>query len=118
MPCIYIFSLSQKVGQNQKGRLWVHETSLKYFCDPHRELIWHDKWHPGILEIPAPTEIAVETHFYMGHGNETISVFLPAYGKASYLVLSTLVSLISDGTVQSENAYFFHSLQRGKCHFH
>ena len=60
--------------------------------------------------------IAVETHFYKGHGNETISVFLPADGKASYLVLPTLASLISDGTVQSENAPFFLSLQRGKCH--
>ena len=66
------------------------------------------------MEISTPPEIAVETHFYMGHGNATISVFLPADGKASYLVLPTLVSLIPDGAVQSENAYFFHSLQRGK----
>ena len=70
------------------------------------------------MEISTPPEIAVETHFYMGHGNATISVFLPADGKASYLVLPTLVSLIPDGAVQSENAYFFHSLQRDKCHPH
>ena len=92
--------------------------SLKYFCDPHWEPIWHEKWHPGILEISTPPEIAGETQFYMGHGNATISVFLPADGKASYLVLPTLVSLIPDGAVQSEKAYFFHSLQRGKCHTH
>ena len=70
------------------------------------------------MEISTPLEIAVGTHFYMGRGNETILVFLPADGKASYLVLPSLVSLITDGTVQSENVYFFHSLQRGKCHPH
>ena len=72
-----------------------------YFRDPHWEPIWHDKWHPGILEISTPLEIAVETHFYMEHGNETILASLPADGKASYLVLPILVSLISDGIVQS-----------------
>ena len=39
-------------------------------------------------------------------------------GKASYLLLPSLVFLISDDTVKSENTYFFYSLQRGKCHPH
>ena len=49
---------------------------------------------------------------------ETISLLLPADGKASYLLLPSLVSLMSDGTVQSENTHFFHSLQRVKCCTH
>ena len=59
-------------------------------------------------------EIAVETHFHVGLGSKTISVFLPVNGKTSWLLLSSLVSLISGCTVQPENTYFFHSLWRGK----
>ena len=33
---------------------------------------------------------------------------------ASYLLLPGLVSLLLDGTVQSESTYLFHSFQRGK----
>ena len=43
--------------------------------------------------------LAVETHFHVEHGNETVSVFLPADGKASYLLLPSLVSSISDDMV-------------------
>ena len=41
----------------------------------------------------------------MGHGNKTISVFLTANGLL--FVLPTLLSLISDGTVQSETPISF-----------
>ena len=34
------------------------------------------------------------------HGTKTTPVFLPADGEASWLLLSSLVSLLSGGTVQ------------------
>ena len=34
------------------------------------------------------------------HGIKTAPVFLPADGQASWLLLPSLVSLLSDGTVQ------------------
>ena len=53
----------------------------------------------------------------MGHGTKAISVFFPADGKTSWLPLPSLFSLLISGcTVQPENTYFFHSLQRGKHH--
>ena len=39
------------------------------------------------------------------HGTKTTLVFLPADGEASGLLLPSLVSLLSDGTVQPENTY-------------
>ena len=39
------------------------------------------------------------------HGTKTTPVFLPADGQASWLLLPTLVSLLSGGTVQPENTY-------------
>ena len=52
------------------------------FCDPHWELISHNKLHPGSLEISTPSEIIVGTQ-----------VFLPADGEASWSLLQSLVSL-------------------------
>ena len=37
------------------------------------------------------------------HGTKTTPVFLPADGEASWLLLPSLVSLLSGGTVQPEN---------------
>ena len=39
------------------------------------------------------------------HGTKTTQVFLPADGEASWLLLSSLVSLPSDSTVQPDNTY-------------
>ena len=39
------------------------------------------------------------------HGTKTTQVFLPADGEASWLLLPSLVSLLSGGTVQAENTY-------------
>ena len=39
------------------------------------------------------------------HGTKTTPVFLPADGEASWLLLPSLVSLLSDDTVQPENTY-------------
>ena len=39
------------------------------------------------------------------HGNQTTLVFLPADQETSWLLLSSLVSLLSGGTVQLENTY-------------
>ena len=37
-----------KIGQNQAGRLWVHETNpWRNFCDPCWEFICYNKWDPG-----------------------------------------------------------------------
>ena len=38
-------------------------------------------------------------------GTKTIPLFLLADGKASWLLLPSLVSLLSGGTVQPENTY-------------
>ena len=37
------------------------------------------------------------------HGTKTTQVFLPTDGEASWLLLSSLVSLLSGGTVQPQN---------------
>ena len=34
------------------------------FCDPHWELIYHNKWHPGTSEISTPREVAEGAHFH------------------------------------------------------
>ena len=85
------------------GRLWVHET-------PTLEVIFvalTDKWHPEILEISTTPEIAVETHFYVGHGNETISVFLPADGKASYLLATSNFGILNIGWYSAIRKHLF-----------
>ena len=38
-------------------------------------------------------------------GKKTTLIFLPADGKASWLLLPSSVSLLSGGTVQPENTY-------------
>ena len=39
------------------------------------------------------------------HGTKTTLIFLLADGEASWLLLPSLVSLLSGGTVQPENTY-------------
>ena len=39
------------------------------------------------------------------NGTKTTPVFLPADGEASWSLLPSLVSLLSDGTVQPERTY-------------
>ena len=39
------------------------------------------------------------------HGTKTTPTFLPADGEASWSLLSSLVSLLSGGTVQPENTH-------------
>ena len=39
------------------------------------------------------------------HSTKTTLVFLPADGEASWSLLSSLVSVLSGGTVQPENTY-------------
>ena len=39
------------------------------------------------------------------HGTKTTPLVLPADGEASWSLLPSLVSLLSDGTVQQENTY-------------
>ena len=64
-----------------------------------------------------PPEIAVETHFHVGHDTKLSQYFyLPIEKPLGFEpLLPSLVSLISGCTVQPENTYFFHSLWRGKC---
>ena len=75
------------------------------FCDPHWELICHNKWHLRTSGISTPWEIAVGRHFHAWYGTKTAPVFLPADEEASYSLLSGLVSLLSGGTVQPEYTY-------------
>ena len=44
-----------------------------------------------------PPEVAVGTRCHAQHGTKTTSVFLPADGEASWLLLPSLVSLLSGG---------------------
>ena len=83
------------MGWKQKGN----------FCDPNWELIFRNKWHWGTLEMSTPPEIAVGTHFHVGHGTKTILLFLPADGEASWLLLPSSIFLLSGGTVQPKNTY-------------
>ena len=69
-------------------------------------LIYQNKWYPGTSEISPPPEIAAGTQFHAQHDTETIPVFLPVDGEASWLLLSSLVSLLSGNTVKLENTYF------------
>ena len=39
------------------------------------------------------------------YGTKTTPAFLPAHGEASWLLLPSLVSLLSGSTVQSENTF-------------
>ena len=68
-------------------------------------IICRNKWHPGTLEISTPPETAAGANFYVQHGTTTIPTFLPADEEASWLLLPSLMSLLSGGTVQPENTY-------------
>ena len=46
----------------------------------------------GSREISTAPEIAVGTHFHVRHGTKTISLFLPADGEASWLLLASSFS--------------------------
>ena len=50
-------------------------------------------------------EIAIGTHFHVGHGTKTTPVLLNANGEATWSLLPSLISLLSGCTVQPENAY-------------
>ena len=77
------------------------------FYDSHWEFICQNKWHWGTLEISTPLKIAVGTHFQSQHGTKTTPVISPADWKASWLLLPSLVSLLSGGTEQPENTYSY-----------
>ena len=51
------------------------------------------------------TGIAEGTHFHAQHSTKTTLVYLPDDGETSWLLLSSLVSLLSGSTVQPENTY-------------
>ena len=92
-----------KIDQKQKGRLWVHETPILEVI--FVTLICRNKWYLGTSDISTPPEIAVVTHFHARHGTKTTSVFLPADGEVSWLLLPSSVFLLSGTTVQLENIY-------------
>ena len=52
-------------------------------------------------------EVVVGTQFHAQHGTKTILVFLSADGEPSWLLLPSLTSLLSRGTVQPENTYSY-----------
>ena len=58
------------------------------------------------MKIFTPPEIAVVTHFHVQHGTKTTLVFLPADGETSWLLLPSLIALLSGSAVQPENTYF------------
>ena len=52
--------------------------------------------------MSTPPEVAVVTRFHAKDGPKTTLAFLPADGEASWLLLPSLVSLLSNGSVHSE----------------
>ena len=92
---------NKKVVSSLDTNLWSH------FCNPHRELIFRNKWHPGTSEISKPPEMVVTKHFHDKHATKTTPVFLPADGEASWLLLPSLVTLLSGSTMQQKNTYFY-----------
>ena len=68
------------------------------FCDPHWELICHNKWYPEISKTYTPLEIAVVKHFHGQHRTKTILVLLPADREATF-------KICSGGTLQPENTF-------------
>ena len=89
-----------KIGQKQKGRVWVLETPILeiIFYDSHWELNYCNKWHPGNLKISTQPGIAVGTHFHAGRGTKNTPD-----GEASCLLLSNSISLLSGSTVPPES---------------
>ena len=78
------------------------------FYDPHWELICCNKWHPGTPEISTPPHYwkkLWERTSVCEHGTKTTLLFLPADGEASWLLVQSLVSLLSGSTEQPENTY-------------
>ena len=101
--------IEPKIGKNQKGRLWVHETLILevFFVSltQNSSIVTNDtNW---TSETSTLLGIAVETHFHARHGNKTTTVHLHAYGEGSWLLLLKLVSLLSSSTVQPENTYSY-----------
>ena len=96
-----------KIGQNQKGRLWVHDTPILevIFVTLTENYIYHNKWNPVNMEISTVQNIAAGTHLHAQHGTKTTPAFLPVDGEASWSLLPNLVSLLSGNTVQPKNTY-------------
>ena len=86
-----------KYGLKQKSKLWVHETPILYV------IFVTLTENSGTSKISTPPEIILRTHFHTQHGTKTIPVFLPADEEASWLLLPSLVSLLSCDKVLPEN---------------
>ena len=69
---------------------------------PIASLYYTTKCYPGTSEISAPSEIAVGTYFTALTWHPEL---LPADGGASWLLISSSVSLLLGGTVHSRNTY-------------
>ena len=70
-------------------------------------IICRNKWHPRASEISTPLEIALGTHFDVQHATKATSVLLPVDGEASWLLLPSLVLLLSGNTVQPGNIFLY-----------
>ena len=83
-------SFKQIRNKNWKDILWYHEKAiLEVLFLTLTENICRNKWNSGASGISTPKEIAVEGHFHVQHSLKTTLVFLPADGKASWLLLSS-----------------------------
>ena len=103
-------SSEQLMEDNQEQTPFMNQGSLWSF----NHLGSYNKWHRGTWEISRPPDIAVGTHSHEWHGTKTIPVFLPVDGKASWLLLPNMNSLLSDGTVQPEKTYSYMLKVRGQ----
>ena len=95
-------SIGKAKPYNQKDKY----SSLEYFFWTwKRTPTW--KWNPAASEISTPPEIDVAFNFHVLYGSKTTLIFLPADGEASWLLIPSLVYLLSSDKMQPENTYSF-----------
>ena len=94
----------------RKVNCWVYDNNnpRRNCWDPHWELIFCNKWHPGNSKIFTPLKIAVRTHFHVRHNIKTTLVFLPPDREAStcyFQVLSPYYQAAKCNQKTPENTY-------------
>ena len=88
----HLFEL-KRWGKNQKGRLRLYETFICFvtylICDPLRELICCNKWHPGTVGISTYNKQSckdVKTNFHAQDRARNTPIFLSANGEYFWLL--------------------------------
>ena len=75
------------------------------FCDPHWELICHNKWHPGTSEISTKPEIAVGMHFHVQTWHENYPSIFTCWWRNLLVATSKFGLLTIRQPSAPENTY-------------